>query len=271
MLTTPNVKDNDVKTALIGYTGFVGSNLDAQASFDDHYNSKNIDAIRGQDYDLVVCAGAPAVKWLANRNPDEDWANLERLIEALKAVKAKTFILISTVDVYASPVKVDEGSRAFATREGNAYGHHRRKLEEAVQTQFSQTHIIRLPGLFGPGLKKNVIYDLLNGNDVHKIHSEGVFQYYNLAHLWADMTRIQEASISEINLAVEPFSVRELARDCFGFDFENQTDAPAALYDFRTRHSGLWGRSDGYLYGREQVKAELGEFIRRQRESAPCN
>ena len=32
-----------LKTALVGYTGFVGSNIDAKGNFDSKYNSKNIE------------------------------------------------------------------------------------------------------------------------------------------------------------------------------------------------------------------------------------
>ena len=35
-----------MKKALIGYTGFVGSNLQTQIKFDDFYNSKNIQDIK---------------------------------------------------------------------------------------------------------------------------------------------------------------------------------------------------------------------------------
>ena len=57
--------------ALIGYTGFVGGNLHLQTPFDDVYNSKNIDSLRGKSYELVVCAGAPGVKWKANKEPEK--------------------------------------------------------------------------------------------------------------------------------------------------------------------------------------------------------
>jgi hypothetical protein len=60
-------------SALIGYTGFVGSNLDRQHAFDDRYNSKNINAIAGKSYDLIVCAGIQAKKWWASEHPDEEW------------------------------------------------------------------------------------------------------------------------------------------------------------------------------------------------------
>src|SRR5947209_18546431 len=97
--------------ALIGYTGLVGGTLLRQTRFDDLYNRGNIESIAGRSYDLLVCAGAPAQKWLANREPGPDRANLERLMTALATVKARQVVLISTVDVWPIPVDVDEGSR----------------------------------------------------------------------------------------------------------------------------------------------------------------
>src|SRR5262245_29185877 len=85
--------------ALIGYTGFVGGNLLKQAPFEGRFNSKNVEAIAGQTYDLVVCAGAPPEKWKANRNPEADGKAIGRLTAALEQVNAAQVVLISTVDV----------------------------------------------------------------------------------------------------------------------------------------------------------------------------
>ena len=43
-----------MKTAIIGHTGFVGSNLLEAHAFDDLFNTSNIDQIAGREYDLVV-------------------------------------------------------------------------------------------------------------------------------------------------------------------------------------------------------------------------
>ena len=43
------------KCALIGHTGFVGSNLKQQMFFTDYYNSKNIKDIHGKEYDEIYC------------------------------------------------------------------------------------------------------------------------------------------------------------------------------------------------------------------------
>src|SRR5687768_17147850 len=110
-----------MKRGLIGHTGFVGSNLARQTRFDATYNSSNIDTIAGEEFDLLVCSGVRAEKWIANANPEQDRAGIERLMSALKTVKAKQFILISTVDVFLTPIEVDESS-VVETEKLHPYG-----------------------------------------------------------------------------------------------------------------------------------------------------
>ena len=89
-----------MSNALVGFSGFVGSTLLKQATFESLYRSTNIGEIAGQQFDTVVCAGAPAQKWIANREPEADRQKIEGLIAHLKAMTCKTFVLISTVDVF---------------------------------------------------------------------------------------------------------------------------------------------------------------------------
>ena len=142
---TAQSDDSAPCTALIGHTGFVGSNLLRQRSFDATFNSANIDEIAGRSFDLVVCAGAPAEKWKANADPERDLDNIERLIRALEQVNTQKLVLISTVDVFATPVEVDEDTPAPMAGLP-PYGHHRRRLEQMVAGRFDAT-IVRLAGL----------------------------------------------------------------------------------------------------------------------------
>ena len=50
---------------LIGYTGFVGQNLDGP-QYEFRFNSKNSGELAGKSFDLLVCAGVPGHKTLAN-------------------------------------------------------------------------------------------------------------------------------------------------------------------------------------------------------------
>ena len=51
---------------LVGYTGFVGSNIYAKGQFDYVFNSSNIQDSYGLNPDLLIYAGLRAEKYLAN-------------------------------------------------------------------------------------------------------------------------------------------------------------------------------------------------------------
>ena len=71
-------------TALIGNTGFVGSNLLRTKNFTHLFNSTNIHQIVNADFSEVICAGVSAAKWQANLYPEKDIENINKLIEFLK-------------------------------------------------------------------------------------------------------------------------------------------------------------------------------------------
>lgn len=141
-----------MNSALIGFTGFVGSNLLKSRFFDLKLNRSNIHTIRQKSFNHIICCGLPAEKWKANLSPKEDLDNTLNLIDNLSKVKSEFFTLISTVDVYRTPYGCDE--RDFCDTPNQAYGINRLLLENFVATNFNSYQIIRLPGLFGPGLKK---------------------------------------------------------------------------------------------------------------------
>ncbi|MBW6454196.1 MAG: hypothetical protein K0A92_10535, partial [Methyloprofundus sp.] len=227
---------NTVDKALIGHSGFVGTTLIKQLVFTDLYRSGTIGTIDGRDFDFVVCTAAPAQKWIANRDPVADRQNIESLIAHLKTVTCNTFILISTVDVFKSPIGVDEDTPV--DEEGlHAYGLHRRLLEKFVETHFPNHLIVRLPGLVGPGLRKNVIYDFLNDNNLHAIDSRGVFQFYPMVNLWWDIQKALQAGLKLVHLTAEPISVADVSALGFGKAFMQPMANPPAIYDMRTRHA----------------------------------
>jgi nucleoside-diphosphate-sugar epimerase len=245
--------------AVIGHTGFVGGTLCRQSAFDEFYNSSNIESIRGRTFDLVVCAGAPAAKWKANLDPERDLENLERLMGCLDHVSARHMILVSTVDVYPSPFGVDEDS-PIAENAGAPYSRHRRTLERFVERRFATT-IVRLPGLFGLGLRKNAIFDLLHDNQVDKICPDSQYQFYDLQNLWADIETSRRSDIQLVNFATEPTSMREIARSAFGVELENSSTLAAVRYDFRTKHASIFGGRNGYLYDKETVLAAIRRYV----------
>jgi dTDP-4-dehydrorhamnose reductase len=252
-------------TALIGHTGFVGTTLLGQTKFDELYHSANISEIRSRSFDLIVCAGAPAAKWLANKEPEKDWANLQTLMDPLKETITARFVLISTVDVYRIPSAVNEET-PIDPSVLDAYGRHRFYLEEFVRHQFENSVIIRLPGLFGQGLKKNFIFDLLHHNCLDWTHRDSVYQFYDMSSLWADLQKVLDRTIPLINMATEPVKAADVARRCFGMEFTNRTEKPPASYDMRTRWAPLMGSSGDYLYSAQETFDRLGRFVKAQKD-----
>lgn len=147
--------------ALVGYTGFVGSNINVSGKFDAVYNSKNIQESYGTNPDLLVYAGLRAEKYLANNFPEKDMQLIREAEKNIEKINPKKLILISTIDVFKNPNGVDENS-VISTDGLQAYGYNRYQLELLVRKKYPDALIIRLPGLYGKNIKKNFIYDYIN-------------------------------------------------------------------------------------------------------------
>lgn len=147
--------------ALVGYTGFVGSNLAARGEFEGLYNSKNVQEAYGTCPDILYYSGVPAAKFIANKFPRQDMEIMEAAVENIRKINPKKLVLISTVDVYKEPNGRDEDS-PMETEGLAAYGANRLWLEGKVREMYPDCLIVRLPGLYGKNIKKNFIYDYIN-------------------------------------------------------------------------------------------------------------
>jgi len=147
--------------SLVGYTGFVGSNIYAKGEIDKVYNSKNIKESFGTNPDLLIYAGLRAEKYLANTNAKQDMDTIIQAEENITAINPKKLVLISTIDVFKNPKGVNEDSEVD-TSNLSPYGYNRYQLEKWTRLHYPDALIIRLPGLFGRNIKKNFIYDYIN-------------------------------------------------------------------------------------------------------------
>ena len=248
--------------ALIGSTGFVGGTIGRARSFDACYRSTDIDTIRGREFDTIVCCGAPAEKWRANREPEVDRARLASLTNALAHVRARRFVLISTIDVYPVTSGVDEET-PIDVMANHAYGRHRYELEEWCRERFDTT-VVRLSALYGRGLKKNAIFDLLNDRPVGDIPGNARFQFYDVERVWSDVERILAAGIVTANITAEPVSMAAVAEDVFGRELSLWSDA-APSYDVRSIHAGLVNGPDHYWFDAADVIHGLRRFVEHER------
>lgn len=145
---------------LVGSTGFLGGNLLAKHTFAAECHSSDITAQYGTRPDLCVYAGVPAAMFLANADPEADLAVMRAARENIRQIAPKRLVLISSIAVLADSRGVYEDSPAQDTEGLPAYGKNRLQLEHWVREDFPDALIVRLPALYGAGLRKNFLFDL---------------------------------------------------------------------------------------------------------------
>jgi hypothetical protein len=265
-----------MNSALIGYTGFVGSNLAAAHRFDDLYNSGNIDQIAGTHHDLVVSAANRADSFRINADPAPDREQILAMAATLSRARIDKLVLISTVCVYPAVEGPDEDT-AVDPAALTPYGRHRLELENMLRARFDTT-VLRLPQLYGRNLRKGIVYDLLHDYRVEHIDPNGAFQYYGLRRLWSDIQVALNHELDTVNLATPPLVNRRVAREVFGIELHDDPDRPApnrfsGMYtrSMTSRHADLFGGADGYLLSEADELAELHGFVQAERAHSTRN
>ena len=250
-------------SALIGFSGFVGANIQAQLPHAHLFNTQNISSIRQRSFDYLTISATPSEKWKSNKFPVEDKQHIDRLWGHLKTVTVERVFLISTIDVYGDTSAGDENT-IIDQSVSHSYGLHRHEFEKMVQSEF-KTHVIRLPGLYGRGLKKNIIFDYLNNNEVEKIDTRHQFQFYNLNRIGKDMLAIFEHDIPLINMVTEPVLAAEVKNICTSDSSENIVADKIVSYNMKSIHALKLGGLDGYLSDKSEVIQGITQFAGNQR------
>ena len=161
--------------------------------------------------------------------------------------------MFSTIDVYGDENNcVDEFE--VPERTDNHYGYHRLLLENYVSLSFPRAHIIRLPGLFGKNLKKNIIFDLLNDNLNCEVKLWDQYQWFPIDRIPEIMKFAREYEIKLLNLATHPISNAELLQlfdkhVLFSNSGFNKYDIRSIFFE------------NGYYLQKQEVLSELRKFI----------
>lgn len=249
------------KSCLIGHTGFVGTNLKNNMIFNDLYNTTNISKIKNQNYDFCVIAAPSAVKWKANKEPAHDLKIISSLIETLYQACFKKVVLISTVDVYGDDVSSSPNEKSDPKWNVHAYGRNRKIFETFVSEKFDCS-IIRLPGLFGPGLKKNIIFDLMNDNMINNISLKTEFQWLNLQKLPKIITHCLENEITLYNVSPEPIQTSEIVKKFFSSKVLKCRGESNLKYNVKS----LYSKSEtGFTISKTEILNDLGNFIDKEK------
>jgi nucleoside-diphosphate-sugar epimerase len=156
---------------ILGGNGFVGS---AFVSFCKKKNLKyslitkqNYSKYKNKKCDIFINAAQNSSKLLPKKNPMSDFKkNVELTKKSLIDFKFKHYILLSSCDVYpdcSSPLSTSENHKINVSSQ-STYGFHKYLSEQCVMQTADKWLILRLGGMVGAGLKKNAIFDILNGN-----------------------------------------------------------------------------------------------------------
>jgi hypothetical protein len=244
---------------LIGNTGLVGQTLKESIKFDYEYNSKSIHNYSPSDGCDLYLSCLPSTKWLINKDTKTDIETVIEIIKLIGDVKYKNVFVISTIDVYGnSPVGVDEDFEPIF--KDFSYGSNRYLFEKMVvkHLNYENAKIFRLPALFSKNIKKNILYDLINNNNLENINSNSLFQWYNLNNLPKDIEILSRQYPNEMifNLFTEPIESMDII-NLFPHNINKVSHLDTKIiYDFTTKFN-----KTGYHNTKEQVLTDIKNLI----------
>jgi nucleoside-diphosphate-sugar epimerase len=250
-----------LKVGIVGHTGLVGSHIVRNFPNAQKFNSQNTEEIHGKRFDLLVLSTLPAEKWKANKFPEADLEIVKSISNHLESVSSGKTLLISTVDVFENPVGVSEEDVPSGSLK-IGYGANRFEFERFVNSHFGDSWTVRLPGLVGQNLKKNVIYDLRHGKAVSEVAINSQFQFYPLSRISDDLNTVLESDPGLFHLVSEPLTLEAIAEDLgirgsvFG-----PPSADAAKYAVQSAKTSLWGMSGHYQVSKEESIQAIGQYL----------
>lgn len=198
---------------LIGYTGTVGAHIAEQYNIDKFYNSKNIDSIIGEHFDILFISAISAAKYIANQDGVADKRKICSLLDTIKHTSADKVIFISTIDVHNN----------------DYYGQNRLFAEQEISKMFENAHIIRLPGLVGKHIKKNFIYDICHDKDLSYTSINSKYEFMNLEDLHVFIDKALNENIKLLEIRSEPVSTVEIC-NALSIDHALLNKAPGVIY-----------------------------------------
>jgi len=249
-----------MKVALIGCTGFVGQSILRSREISHRISRNNIASYAGAHFDLLIIAAGDARKWYANQNPREDAQHIRGLQAAISRVRASRVVQISTVDVLDG--KAGDEQIPIIPSHCDTYGRNRLELEDFVRKQFVRCSVVRLPGLFGRGLKKNMIFDISQGRALSGFNPKSTFQWFDMNEVNRIIDLSLEHELPLLHVCGEPLIAGELASALNGQVATMQESAPLVRYDVHTRYGHLMpGSPPGYLYWAADTLQRIRHFM----------
>ena len=170
---------------IIGGNGFLGSAFaricTRQGWEHQVITRENYASLVGTECDLLINANGNSKKFLSRQDPVGDFeASVLSVRRSLSDFSCNKYVFLSSCDVYpdsTSPATTDEQTVLDPARQ-STYGLHKRLAEMCVQHACPNWLIFRGGGFVGAGMKKNAIFDAMQGESLW-ISKESRLQFIN--------------------------------------------------------------------------------------------
>ena len=214
------------RIALLGYKGFVGSALFKklkESGYDITGVSRDsYEKYKNEEFDIIINSAMPSKRFWAVNNPMDDFDATVRLTaDLVYGWKYKKFVQISTV---SARCQLD-----------HPYGLNKKCAETLVLNKSENNLVVRLGGLYGPGLDKGAVFDIIKGNKIY-VHGDSKYNFIDVEKAAEIIVKkIDKKGIIEVG-AKDQISLREIAEHFkldvdFGDRFESQhTENPEDDY-----------------------------------------
>jgi nucleoside-diphosphate-sugar epimerase len=225
---------------VIGGKGFVGSAVvracERNGEECEIITHDTIKDFTGTECDILINANGNSKKFMSERDPLWDFdASVRSVRASLENIKFLKYVHLSSCDVYpdcSSPETTREDQLLDVTKQ-SAYGFHKYLAELCVMRHAKNWLIFRMGGFVGQGLKKNAIYDILQGGPLW-LNPESELQFIN----------VDEAADIIVAMALDKTTSGEIYNLCgngviklsdvlsvAGRDVEVKAEAPKVKYE----------------------------------------
>jgi nucleoside-diphosphate-sugar epimerase len=185
--------------AVIGAGGFVGKSLcdafEKDASVElVRVERNNYESLKNGQYDIVINSAMPSKRFWAEQNPAQDFQEtIQKTADLIYGWKYQKFIQISSVSA--------------RMQRDTVYGRHKAAAENLCN---SKMLVIRLTSMYGEGLSKGALIDILNRRKVY-LNGESRYSFTPIEFVGAWLVRnLERTGIVEVG-AGNSVTLQEIA------------------------------------------------------------
>jgi len=224
---------------ILGGKGFVGSAIvrhcTSRTIAHTVITRENYGDLKGEHCNVFINANGNSKKFMAEERPLAEFdASVRSVRASLSDFSFDYYVHLSSCDVYpdcSSPVTTHEDMELDLSRQSR-YGFHKYLGELCVQHMAKRWLIVRMGGVVGSDMKKNPIFDILNGGPLW-LDPASALQYMHTDVLAKLLFEMIERNIENqiINMCGRgTVSLKEVI-DCVGGNVTVKPGSPVVRYE----------------------------------------